>query len=58
LHMRKTSTNLTLLWSGVSAKAKHFSACLSHPAGLSPSNLRKLSLIPLLKDWANAFSVW
>jgi hypothetical protein len=50
LPTKKTSRNLTLLCHGVLAKEKHFLACLSQPAGLSPSNLGKSNLIPLLND--------
>jgi hypothetical protein len=38
LPTRNTLSNFTLLCTGVSANAKHFSACLSQPFGFSPSN--------------------
>jgi hypothetical protein len=49
--VRNISTNLTLWSISIAARVKHFSACLSQPTGLSPSNLGNSSFNPLLKAW-------
>jgi hypothetical protein len=48
--MKKTYANLTLLSNGVSASVKQFSTYLSHPSGLSPSNLGNSIFRLLLND--------